>query len=72
MINLDTHILIYALLVELKSKEKYLLETKLWSISAIVWWEVAKLEQLGRVEIDLDSRIINRKFNRINGMAYYI
>ena len=65
MINLDTHILIFALVDRLQSREKQILESNLWSISAIVLWELAKLVQLGRVEIDLDSRSVIRQLNRI-------
>ena len=65
MINLDTHILVYAFVGELESREKQLLESNPWSISAIVLWELAKLEQLGRVEIDLHSRPVIRQLNRI-------
>ena len=65
MINLDTHILIYALLGEPRSREKQLLESNVWSISAIVLWELAKLVQLGRIEINLDSRTVIRCLNRI-------
>ena len=65
MINLDTHILIYALSDELKSKEKRLLERNPWSISAIVLWELVKLVQLGRVDIDLNNRVFVHALNRI-------
>lgn len=65
MINLDTHILIYALCNELESKEKRLLEGNPWSASAIVLWELAKLVQLDRVEVDLDSRAFVHALNRI-------
>ena len=65
MINLDTHILIFALVDRLQSREKQILESNPWSISAIVLWELAKLVQLGRVEIDLDSRSVIRQLNQI-------
>lgn len=55
MINLDTHVLIDALAGRLKANEQQLLERNRWSISAIVLWEIAKLVQLGRLEIDLDD-----------------
>lgn len=55
MLNLDTHILIYALSDELSDKEKISLSRQSWSISSIVIWEIAKLSQLNRIEIDLDS-----------------
>ena len=36
MLNLDTHILIYALSGELRARERLLLSNNRWSISAIV------------------------------------
>lgn len=55
MLNLDTHILIHAMNGSLRTREKKLLSGDAWSISAIVLWEIAKLVQLGRVDIDIDS-----------------
>ena len=55
MLNLDTHILIYALSDQLTKKEKAILSGQPWSISSIVIWEIAKLSQLKRIEIDLDD-----------------
>lgn len=55
MLNLDTHILIFALSDTLTNKEKTVLTKELWSISSIVIWEIAKLSQLNRIEIDLDD-----------------
>lgn len=66
MLNLDTHILIYALQGELKSSEVELLARDQWSISDIVHWEVAKLVQLGRIEVDLDDRQVVRALSRIH------
>ena len=60
MLNLDTHILIYALSGDLAEKERRLLSSTQWSISAIVLWELAKLKQLRRVDIDLDSADVIR------------
>ena len=54
MLNLDTHILLYALTDDLTRRERALLSNETWSISAIVLWEIAKLSELGRIEIDLD------------------
>lgn len=54
MISLDTHVLIDALGGRLKTNEQQLLERYRWSVSAIVLWEIAKLIQLGRLELDLD------------------
>lgn len=55
MINLDTHILIHALAGSITQREQRLLVEHDWSISAIVLWELAKLVQLGRVELALDD-----------------
>ena len=56
MLNLDTHILVFALGDELRPGERALLERERWSISAIVLWEIAKLTQLGRLGLDLGDR----------------
>jgi PIN domain nuclease of toxin-antitoxin system len=55
MLNLDTHILIYAMTGDVTAREARLLRSARWGISAIVLWELAKLVQLGRIEIDLDG-----------------
>ncbi len=55
MLNLDTHVLVHALLGEPTTKERRLLATRSWGISAIVFWELAKLIQLGRLEMDLED-----------------
>ena len=60
MLNLDTHILIFALNDELKSSERHLLANSRWSISSIVLWELAKLVQLDRIEVDFDDREVIR------------
>lgn len=48
--------LIHALVTgEVSKREREALEAHPWSISAIVLWELAKLVQLGRLELDLAS-----------------
>lgn len=66
MLNLDTHILIYALTGELKAGERELLSKNPWSISAIVLWEIAKLSELKRIEIDLDDSEVIRHLSKIH------
>ena len=66
MLNLDTHILLYALTGELTAKEARLLEADTWSISAIVLWEIAKLAELGRIEVDLDGVELTRALARVH------
>jgi PIN domain nuclease of toxin-antitoxin system len=65
MLNLDTHILIDALAGNLSKRERALLAQEPWSISAIVLWELAKLVQLKRIELDLDSPGFGRALGRI-------
>jgi PIN domain nuclease of toxin-antitoxin system len=65
MLNLDTHVLIFALTGELKPAEQRLLADSQWSVSSIVFWELAKLVQLGRIELDLDDREVVRNLNRL-------
>jgi PIN domain nuclease of toxin-antitoxin system len=65
MLNLDTHILLHALTGNLKPREKKLLSSDTWSISAIVLWEICKLAELGRIEIDVDDAEVVRVLQRI-------
>ena len=58
MINLDTHILVFALAGELRRPERKLLSENAWGISGIVLWELAKLIQLGRLRLDLGNRSV--------------
>ncbi len=66
MLNLDTHILIFALNDELRPIEQVLLAEDEWSISSIVLWELAKLIQLRRVDLDLDDPELRRILNRVH------
>ncbi|MBK7976700.1 MAG: PIN domain-containing protein [Deltaproteobacteria bacterium] len=60
MLNLDTHVLVRAMVDEISTKERKLLAGARWGISAIVLWELAKLAQLGSVEIDLEASEVRR------------
>jgi PIN domain nuclease of toxin-antitoxin system len=55
MLNLDTHVFLYAVAGALRPREAKLLSADRWSISAIVLWEIAKLAQLRRIELDLED-----------------
>jgi PIN domain nuclease of toxin-antitoxin system len=66
MLNLDTHILLFALDGSLTPSESRLLAGNPWGISAIVLWEVAKLVQLGRIAIDMKSAEFSRIFARVH------
>ncbi len=66
MLNIDTHILIFALLGELRFAEESLLYGSRWSVSSIVLWELAKLVQLGRLDLDLNDREVVRTLSRLH------
>jgi PIN domain nuclease of toxin-antitoxin system len=66
MLNLDTHVLVHALRGELKAGEREILAADVWSISGIVLWEIAKLVQLGRVDMDLDDPDVVRTLAKIH------
>lgn len=66
MLNLDTHILLHALAGELTGREAALLREEPWSISAIVIWEIGKLAELGRIELNLDDAELTRTLARIH------
>ena len=68
MLNLDTHILIDALLGEVSRKEKSILSKEKWCISAIVLWEISKLNQLKRIEIEVLSVDFARLLSQIQVM----
>jgi PIN domain nuclease of toxin-antitoxin system len=63
---LDTHILVHALAGDLAPKEHAVLSREAWSMSAISLWEIAKLTQLGRLEMDLDDAEVGRALARIH------
>jgi PIN domain nuclease of toxin-antitoxin system len=60
VINLDTHVLVFALAGDLAEKEHRVLAGDTWSISAIVLWELAKLVQLERIDMDLEDAEVVR------------
>lgn len=66
MLNLDTHVLLYAVTGALNQRERRLLSSRRWSMSAIVLWEIAKLAQLGRIAVDLEDRDVVRVLARIH------
>ncbi len=66
MLNLDTHILIFALADRLSPREGRILKSEPWSISAIVYWELAKLSDIGRIELDLEEAEVRRVLSRIH------
>ena len=66
MLNLDTHVVVHALQGTLTAGERRLLAADTWSMSAIVLWEIAKLVQLGRLDLDLQDPEVVRALSRIH------
>jgi PIN domain nuclease of toxin-antitoxin system len=66
MLNLDTHVLLHAVAGSVQPRERQLLQSQPWSISAVVLWEIAKLAELGRIEVDLDSPELTRVISRLH------
>jgi PIN domain nuclease of toxin-antitoxin system len=66
VLNLDTHVLVFALAGSLTPREAGLLSANRWSISAIVLWEICKLVQLGRIELPLDDREVIRVLSTLH------
>jgi len=54
MLNLDTHILVFLLSGDLSDRELRLVQGEHLVVSDIVLWELAKMIQLGRLDMDLD------------------
>ena len=65
MLNLDTHILIRALSDDLTPRERKLLSSHHWGVSGIVLWEMHKLFQLGRINLDIKDSEVFRVLSRI-------
>ena len=66
MLVLDTHVLVYALAGKLTPRERSVLSRDTWSIAAISLWELAKLVQLGRVQMDLEDADVARALARVH------
>jgi PIN domain nuclease of toxin-antitoxin system len=66
VLNLDTHILVFALAGDVTAKERRALAGNPWSVSAIVFWELAKLVQLGRLELDLQAGEVVRALSALH------
>jgi PIN domain nuclease of toxin-antitoxin system len=65
VVNLDTHVLLFALNGEVTDRERRVLAGNTWSISAIVLWELAKLVQLGRIDVDLEDAEVVRTLSSL-------
>jgi len=60
MLNLDPHMLVATLDGTLTGAEEEIARGHELAISGIVLWELAKLVRIGRLEMDLESRLFRR------------
>jgi Uncharacterized protein conserved in bacteria len=65
MLNLDTHILVGVLAGDLSEREMHFVANEDLAVSDIVLWELAKLIQLGRLSMDLDSVAFRRSLRHL-------
>ena len=65
MLNLDTHVLLAALMDSLRPGERALLESDEWAISGLVLWEIAKLSSLGRIKVRVDDSAFTELLRRV-------
>ena len=65
-VNLDTNILIAAIRNDLTDTEHRILAGSEWSVCPIVFWELAKLAQKGRLGIDLDDPHLVRLLQKLS------
>lgn len=65
MLNLDTHIFVAALAGELTPREQVLVTNERLAVSDVVLWELAKLVQLGRLVLDMDSSAFRRSLRHL-------
>jgi PIN domain nuclease of toxin-antitoxin system len=68
MLNLDTHILVAALDGDLTARERVMVLNESLAVSDIVLWELSKLIQLGRLELDMDSVAFRRSLRHLTIM----
>ena len=66
MLNLDTHIFLFALDGTLTAREKKALAADRWGIAAIVLWEIAMLHRKGRIALGLDSPLLVQALSRMH------
>ena len=57
--------LVFALSGKLRQVERNILENSRWSVSSIVWWELAKLIDIGRINPKFEETYLKRKLKNI-------
>ncbi len=65
MLNLDTHILLFAASRGLSTEERRILDSDFWSVSDIVLWEITKLHRDRKINLSLDDPALATILGRI-------
>ena len=66
MLNLDTHMLVFALSGTLTSTEQKVLAAQKWGVSDIVFWELSMLIRRGRIVLDLDDPLVKATLGQLH------
>ena len=66
MLNLDTHILVFALSGTLTQKEQKILAAQPWGVCDIVFWELSMLIRRGRIVLDLTDPQVMAVFSQLH------
>jgi PIN domain nuclease of toxin-antitoxin system len=66
MLNLDTHILVFALSGTLTPTEQKVLAAHKWGISDIVFWELSMLVRRSRITLDLEDPIVKAALGQLH------
>jgi PIN domain nuclease of toxin-antitoxin system len=65
MLNLDTHIALFAAAGTLSTRERELLDSDFWCISDIVLWEITRLHRDGKINLNLNDPALSAMLGRI-------
>jgi PIN domain nuclease of toxin-antitoxin system len=66
MLNLDTHILVFALSGTLTSAEQRVLAAHKWGVFDIVFWEMSMLIRRGRIELDFGDPVVKAALGQLH------
>ena len=66
MLNLDTHILVFALSGALTPAEQKVLAAQKWGVSDIVFWELSMLIRRGRITLDLGDPVVKAALGQLH------
>ena len=64
-VNLDTVIVLRTLTGELTPRERAILANAEWVVADMVYWEIAKLVQIGKILVDLDGAPLRAVYSKV-------